>query len=51
MDTSAIEIFRSTLSEPDRQLLDEILSAASQNQAALIYSGHPLPYQVFPLSF
>jgi len=50
LDTSAVEIFRNTLSEPDRQALDEILSAASQHLSALINSDHPLPYQVYLLS-
>jgi hypothetical protein len=50
LDTSAVEIFRNTLSESDRQALDEILTAASQHQVALNNSDHPLPYQVFLLS-
>ena len=50
LDTSAVEIFRNTLSEPDRQALDEILSAASRHQAAIQVSNHPLPYQVYLLS-
>ena len=50
LDISAVEIFRSNLSEPDRQALDEIQSAASQHQSALLNSDHPLPYQVFLLS-
>ena len=50
LDTSETDQFRRTLSESYRQALDEILSAASQHQAALINSEHPLPYQVYLLS-
>ena len=43
---SALEHFRSTLGESDRQILDDLLERANQHQAAIQHSGHPLPNHV-----
>ena len=42
--------FRLLLSEADRQMLDELLQSAANNQAAIQYAGYDLPFHAFLIS-
>ena len=49
-ELEAFNQYWQSLSPPDRQLLAELLAAASQRQASVDSSGRPLPYQTYLLS-